>query len=651
MYDRVPQVRSFRSWAVPGWNQRDRLLLQLAASVLGDGKNSRLYQALVYELQLAVEADASVLPFELASLFTIDMTLKPGVQRVQADSVVDQELERFLKSGPTAEELQRAQTKIRAGVIRGLERVGGFYGKATTLAQGELYDGDPAFFRTALDWVSQATPDEVLDAARRWLSRGHHQLDVLPYGERRTTDSRVDRSTGPPEVDTLPQLSFPAPERARLGNGMDLILVRRATVPVVTLSLQFDAGFAADWGRKSGTASFTLAMMDESTATRSALEISAEAESLGAEISTASDLDTSRVSLSALAEHLAPSIDLYADVVRNPAFAPEEIERLRARWLASIEQEQNDPMSMALRTLPPLIYGSGHPYGIPFTGSGDPGSISQLVRDDLSRFHRDWIRSDNATMFVVGDTTMKEVLPLLEAAFGDWRPAGGRRPTKSIGTAALPERSRIILIDKPDSPQSLILAGHLAPPTGVENDIEIELMNDVIGGQYSARVNQNLRADKHWSYGAYTFLRDARRQRPWIIYAPVQTDRTVDAIRELRGELGRLLGSAPVTPEELTRVIRSNAYSLPGRYETSRSVMQALQDNQRFGRPDDYVAGLGERFGQVDLDQIRAAATQVLRPDRLTWVVVGDRREIEAGLRELDLAELEFMDAEGRFLD
>jgi zinc protease len=265
-------------------------------------------------------------------------------------------------------------------------------------------------------------------------------------------------------------------------------------------------------------------------------------------------------------------------------------------------------------------------------------------------FHGDWIRPDNATLFVVGDTTLEEILPVLERTLGSWQAPRQEIPAKPLGEVPLPQASRLYVIDKPQAPQSLILAAHLAPPTGVDNNIAIGLMNDVIGGEYLARVNQNLRVDKHWSYGAYTFLQDARGQRPFMVYAPVQTDRTADAVAELRGELDRFLGAEPATPGELERVFRSNAHSLPGRYETAGEVLATLQANVRFGRPDDYAATLKQRYEQVDLEGLQGAAEQVLQPDRLTWVIIGDRAEIEQGLRALGIGEVGFLDPDGNAL-
>ena len=651
LYDRVPQVRSYRYWAVPGRITEQRYLLELVASVLGSGKNSRLYQALVYRNQLAVSVSVSVEAHQLASLFSIDVTLKPDASLETVNEIIDAEMARFLAEGPKAEELERAKTKINAGSVRGLERIGGFGGKATTLAQGELYAGDPGFFLTGLEWINAASPKAVQAVAANWLGDGRYQLDVLPFGEYATAAPGVDRSLGLPAVGDMPDLAFPDIQRAELANGLQVVLAERQTVPVVNIALQFDAGYAADTFGKLGASSFTMAMLDEGTSLRSALEISAEAESLGANISTSSNLDTSIVKLSALKDKLNPSIELFADVVRNPAFEDEEIERLRQRWLATIEQEKTQPVGIALRNLPPLIYGKDHAYGIPMTGSGTEASIASLTREDLVDYYSTWIRPSNGTLFVAGDTALEDILPLLDKAFGKWREDRRALPRKNLAEVELPEQGRLIIIDKPGSPQSLILAGHVAPPTGAPDNIAIETMNDILGGQFTARVNMNLREDKGWAYGAYTFMPDARGQRMWIAYAPVQTDRTRDSLQELVREFGDYLSSAPPTEDELSNSVRNSVNSLPGRFESSNAVLESLLSNQRFGRGDDYVESLKGRYESLGLQQVRAAAEEVIHANRLTWLIIGDREKIEAGLRELDLGPVSIMDTGGNVVE
>ncbi len=650
MYYRVPQARVYHQWAVPGRTTREAAELQLAASVLGSGKNSRLYQELIYKNQLAVDLSVYVQRHELASIFNIDATLQPNASVEEVNAIINRELQRFLAEGPTEEELTRAQTKINASTVRGLEQIGGFSGKAVTLAQGELYAGDPGFFKTRLEWLNGATPEEVRATAERWLGPGRYQLDVLPFGEHTTVASDVDRSTGLPAVGAMPELAFPEVQRAELDNGFKVVLARRDAVPVVHVTLQFDAGYASDQFGKLGTAGFALAMMDEGTKDKTALEISAEAEMLGANISTGSNLDMSTARLSALKTNLEPSLDLFTEVVREPAFADEEIERLRKRWLGNIQQEKNQPVQLALRNLPPLIYGEGHAYGIPFTGSGTEESISSLTRDDLVDWYQTWIRPSNGTLFVVGDTTMDEILPLLEKRFGKWPENRKAVPQKNLAEVDLPDSGSVYIIDKPGAPQSLILAGHAAPPTGADNNIAITTMNDVIGGQFTARVNMNLREDKGWAYGAYTFMPDARGQRPLMVYAPVQTDKTTDSIRELNREFDEFLGTKPATQDELNKNVRNSVNSLPGQFETANAVMGALLSNDQFGRPDDYVSTLKGKYESLQLEAIQGAAEEVMHPGKLTWLIVGDREKIEAQVRELGLGDVQIMDADGNIV-
>jgi zinc protease len=651
MYDRVPQARVYHYWAVPGRVTKDGAMLQLAASVLGSGKNSRLYQELVYKNPLAVNVSVSVETHELASMFNVDVTLQPDASLEQVNAIINRELERFIAEGPTEEELERTQTKINASTVRGLEQIGGFSGKAVTLAKGELYADDPGFFLTKLGWMNDASPEDVRTVAAEWLSKGRFQLEVLPFGEHKVVTSDVDRSAGLPPVGDMPDLSFPEVQRAELDNGLKVVLAERHAVPVVNLTLQFDAGYASDQFGKLGTASFALAMMDEGTKSKSALEISAEAERLGANISTGSNMDMSTATLSALKTNLEPSLDLYTEIVREPAFQNEEIERLRKRWLASIQQEKNQPVQLALRNLPPLLYGDDHAYGIPFTGSGTEESIASLDRDDLVDWHQTWIRPSNGTLFVVGDTSMDEILPLLNKRFGKWKENRKAVPQKNLAEVALADEAKVYIIDKPGAPQSLILAGHVAPPTGVENNIDITTMNDVIGGSFTARVNMNLREDKGWAYGAYTFMSDARGQRPLMVYAPVQTDKTTDSIKELTREFDEFLGTRPATQDELNKSVRNSVNSLPGQYETANSVMGALLSNDRFGRPDEYVSSLKGQYEDVNLEGIQGAAEEVMHPEKLTWLIVGDRTQIEPQLRELGLGEVRIMDTDGNIIE
>jgi zinc protease len=644
-HDEVPAVLANRAWAVAPRSTRDRALLDLAAAVMGQGRNSRFYLDLIYNRQLATQVNIGVTPFELASVFDLSIVLNPGVDASVASEATDRLIAEFLAEGPTTEELGRAVTTMNAAIIRGLEQVNG---KANILAEGELYAGDPTFVKQYLEWVNAATPEDVRETARTYLSRGWHQVDVVPEGEFAAAAQGVDRSSGLPAIPTeLPTLAFPEIHEATLSNGVGIVLAERHAVPVVEMSLQFDAGYAADAGGKLGVASFAMSMLDRGTRDRTALEIAAEAERLGANLQAGSNLDASAVALSAIKTELAASIDLWADVVLNPVFAQEEIERLRSTWIPTIAQEKAEPLSLALRLLPPAIYGASHAYGVPLTGSGTEESIASITRDDLVGFKSSWLRPDNARIFIVGDTTLAEITPLLERAFREWDAPSTPRPTKNVADVPLPRSPRVILIDKPSSPQSFILAGHVAPGLGSDRDLAIEAMNDVLGGTFTARVNMNLREDKGWAYGAQTVFQNAKGPRPFLVFAPVQTDRTGDSLAELIRELESIKNDRPVSDEEMARVIAGSTRELPGQFQTASAVLSSLITSARYGRPLDYAATLTERYQALELSDLEAA-TEVVSPQSLIWVIVGDLGQIRAQVEALKIAPLEVWNDDGQ---
>lgn len=645
-HDQVPAVLANRAWALPGRATREGALLRLAAEVIGGGRNSRLYLDLIYNRQVATQASAYVGQFELANIFDLSVVLKPGEQPAVASDAIDRIIAEFVDKGPTADEMTRAVTSINASTIRGLEQV---TGKASVLAEGELYAGSPEFIETYLGWINAATANDVRDVARTWLSRGWHQVDVVPAGRYTVAKQGVDRSAGLPAPPTeSPRLSFPQIQTATLTNGIRVVLAERHALPLVEMSMQFDAGYAADAGGKLGVASFAMSMLDTGTSTRTALEISAEAERLGANLTAGSNLDASVVALSALKAQLRPSIALWADVIRNPTFTAEETDRLRKRWISTIAQEKAQPLSLALRLLPPTLYGAGHAYAVPFTGSGTTDSIASITRDDLVSFKGRWLRPDNATLFIVGDTTLAEITPLLEDAFRGWTPPAGAVPTKNVGSVAPPKSPRVVLIDKPGSPQSLILAGYVIPGLGTPRDIAIDAMNGVLGGSFTARINMNLREDKGWAYGAQTVMQNARGPRPYLVYAPVQVDRTGDSLRELVKELTDITSTRPVAADEMSRVVAGLTRGLPGSFETSNAVLGSLVTSARYGRPLDYAATLTERYGALTIKDLQTAATDFVHPQRLTWVIVGDLSKIRAQVESVNIAPIEVWNDDGQ---
>jgi zinc protease len=626
MQDRVPQARIYKVWNIPGWNTADADYLNLVSAVLSRGKSSRLYKRLVYDEQIATDVSATLDLREIGSLFSIEATARPGIDLGRV-------------------ELRRVKTQYRAAFVRGVERIGGFGGKSDVLAQGEVFAGRPDFYKVRLDRVERASAGQLLSSAKRWLSDGVYNLEVHPYPEFQAARAGADRSRVP-EPGAPPAAKFPDLERATLANGLKIVLARRATVPQVRFDLLLDAGFASDQSAIPGTASLAMAMLDEGTGRRNSLQISDQLAQLGANLGTGSKLDVSSVSLEALNENLDASLDIYGDVILNPTFPRTDFERLKKQRLAQIQQEKADPVALALRVFPTLLYGPDHAYANPWTGSGTEESTARIKRDDLVRFHQTWFKPNHATLVVVGATTMAEIKPRLERLFASWKP--GDVPAKNIATVGQQQRSVVYLIDRPGSLQSLIIAGHVAPPKANPKEVTIEAMNGVLGGDFSSRVNMNLREDKHWSYGAFTFFRDARGQRPFVAYAPVQTDKTKEAVIELDKELRGIVKDRPIEPAELSRAQASLTLTLPGSWETASALAGSIGNIVTFGLDDRYYDTFADKVRAQTIASVTAVAGEVIHPNQLIWVVVGDRSKIEPGLRELKLGEIKLIDTDGK---
>jgi zinc protease len=643
--DRVPQARIYKVWNVPEYGSADADYLDLVSDVLSSGKTSRFYKRLVYDDQIATNANASVRLNEIGGQFYIQATAKPGGNLAQVEKECDEELARFLKDGPTAEELARTKAQHEANFVRGIERIGGFGGKSDRLAQSEVFRGSPDAYKITLKRIQNATAEDLKAAANRWLTDGVYALEVQPFPDYKTAATGADRSKAP-ENGTPPELKLPKMQRATLSNGLKVILAERHEVPLVTMWMTADAGYAADQFAAPGTASMTSSLLDGGTSTRSALQISDQLATLGAQLQAYSDLDLSVVRLSTLKSKLDPSLELYADVILNPVFPDSDFKRQQKQRLAAIEREKTTPVQMALRVFPALMYGAGHAYGNPLTGSGTAESVTKMTREDLVKFHQTWYHPNNATLVVVGDTTLAELKPKLEKQFASWKAA--QIPKKNIGNVSLPAKSAVYMIDKPGALQSIIIAGVVAPPMANPKEIAIEAMNDGLGGNFGSRLNMNLREDKHWSYGARSILWGARGQRPYIAFAPVQTDKTKESLVEMNKEFRGVVSDHPLTAEELAKIQANETLSLPGSRETQEEVGDSIIDLVHYGLPDDYYETFAGKVRALKTSDLADAAKTVVHPDNMIWVIVGDRAKIEAGVKELGLGEMKFLSPDGK---
>ena len=647
MQDAVPQARIYKVWNIPGYRHRDFIMLDMTSDLLGGGKNSRLYKRLVYTDRSATAAQAYVSPFEIGSQLQIVVTVKPGGDPAAVEKAIDEEIARFLATGPTPAELERVRTTNYANFARGMERIDGFGGKSSILAESQVYAGSPDFYKTRLDGISKATAADVQSVARQWMSDGMFVLNVEPIATFKTLASTVDRSKVP-TPGAAPSLKLPAPERGKLSNGLEIVVVERHSAPVVDFTLLADAGFAADASAKPGTARLSMLMLQEGTKTRSSVQIAEASELLGAPLTVGSTLDRSFLNMNALSARLPESLDLYADVLLNPTFPDKELDRLRGQTLATIQQEKAQPTGMISRVLPKLLYGEGHAYSTPSSGSGDEAAVKSLTNAELAAFYKRWIRPDNSVMLVVGDTTLKQIQPLLEQRFGAWHAPSEAKPSKNLAEVPLATKAHVYLIDRAGAEQSQIVAATIGPKRADAEHIRYVALDTILGGAFTSRLNMNLREDKHWSYGARTRLADAIGQGSFRAGAGVQTDKTAESMIEIQKELREVLTTRKPDARELKFAQDTIAIALPGKNETSDEIADSYGEILTYGLKDSYWNDFVGEVTSLTLADVNKSAGSLIHPDVLTWVVVGDLSKIETKVRALNLGEVTVIDTDGK---
>ncbi|MAL00458.1 MAG: peptidase M16 [Citromicrobium sp.] len=656
MKDQVAATSIDKYYSVPGITDRDLTALNVGAQILGGLSSSRLDNALVRDEQIAISVNAGNYAFQRVGILDIGATAKPGVDPAVVEKRLNEIIADFIQNGPTEDEVRRAATSSLAGTIRGLEEVGGFGGKAVTLAEGEVLAGDPGFFERQMNILATLTPGEVKAAMQKWMTRPAMTL-VLEPGEREgeyeeaasvassddasedaapaASEITVTKVRPAPEISQLTALDFPDVTETSLPNGIKVYYAQRDAVPATRVTISFDAGSAADPIDKRGLEGLTLGLMDEGTTTLNSRELAEAQERLGANISTGGGVDRSTFTLSSLSANLEPSLELLADVVRNPAFDPAEIERIRAQTVTSIQQSLKSPSGLAYYVASPLVYGADNPYG----GSGTVESVGALTRDDLVNFKQTWLRPDNATVFVVSNLPLAEVMPDLEEAFGNWAAPATPKGQKDFSSlAAAPESARIVLVNRPNSPQSFIVGGEITPYSASDETIvDLTNANNALGGNFLARLNMNLRETKGWSYGVRGGPSINEGAVAYFVQAPVQADRTGDALAEIIKEVGEFVPTRGVTDEELTRNVNNEIRQLPGQFETSSAVLGAMQNNVKYGRPMDYYETLADKYRGQTVESLDAAARKAISPDRFVWVVVGDAEKVRPQLDKLGL--------------
>ncbi|MEZ5937226.1 MAG: pitrilysin family protein [Hyphomonadaceae bacterium] len=638
MYDRVATPRVYRVWNVPELGHPDGELLDVVASALAGDKNARLTKRLVHDEQIATGVSAFNSQRELSGQFQIVVSAKPDADIGYIEKVVDEELAKLLAEGPTQAEIEKLQVGTIRGMVDTMERAPS---KASLLATWETFRGDADEWKASLNRLKAATPQLAAEAGRKWLTKGSYTLEVLPFGDPKAFAPAVDRSAMPKPA-TVADAGFPDFTTTTLSNGMKVYLAERHDAPLVNVNLLLNTGYPADFASiTEGVGPLTVSLLDEGTESLTGLEIADKLDLLGASIGAGGGGQTATVSMSSLTATLDPVLDIFADVIRHPAFRETDFKRLQAQQVQGVRQSLTQPNSIASIVMSRELWGADHPFGRIQT----PESVEAITREDIEAFHKRWFGPNNATLIVVGDTTLEEIKPKLEAKFADWAPAPGQR--LDAPTVPRPPAPKVFLVDRPGSLQSVIRVGAPLPPRNPEEDYRIGMFNDLFGGNFTSRVNMNLREDKGWSYGARTSVSGGVGPRSFMVSAPVQTDATKGALQELRKELTDVVGSRPPTAKELDEAKTNEVLGLSSRYETGSQVAGTLYDIAQFGLSADHYANAPTYLRQVTLDDVRKTAKELLPDQNLVWVIVGDLSKIEADVRSLNLGEVTVVDARG----
>jgi zinc protease len=650
MKDRVANTRLYRNWMVPGIDKPDSVPLDVAAAVLGGLASSRLDNILVRDEKLAVAVTAGNQAFAQLGQFEVTMDVRPGVDPAVAAKRLDEIIADFIKNGPTEDEVQRSLMRSVSSRIAGLEQVGGFTGKAVALAEGALYRNDSNFYKKQMEAMARVKPADVKAAMATWLTRPVYALTVEP-GERPPYEEAKGGAAAAaapaaaitpvkrppaPEIAPIADLDFPDVTRTKLSNGVEIVYAQRTAVPRTQISLSLDAGHSADPRAKLGTQNLTVGLLDEGAAGMSSRQIAEAQERLGASIGNGISMDRTTMTLSALSANLKPSLNLFADVVLKPDFAESEVSRLRNQQLAAISAELKQPQGLGGRVMPGVLFGASHPYGVPSSGRGNADVVGKLTRDDLVSFHKAWVRPDKAKIFVVSDRPLAEVKTLLEARFGNWK-GEGAAGTKPALTEAPKPQPRVILVNRPDSPQSLILGGLVLPLKGTDDLDTLITSNENLGGSFLARINMDLRETKGWSYGAFGGINRLADAVTYSINAPVQADKTGESIAAIMTNLKDFVGPKGTTQEEFERTISGSIRELPGSFELAGRVLGGMQNNDLFKRSDNYYETTASKYRAMTQKGLDDAMRAVLKPEQFIWVVVGDEKIVRPQLEKLGL--------------
>jgi zinc protease len=642
--DRVPQERTYFAWHTPAYFDAGDAELDLVATILTDGLSARLNKVLVYDKQLASDVVSFQWQHEQAGTFVVWATARPGASLKQIEQIVTDEIARLAKEGPTAAELARAKTKWEYGFVSGLERIGGFGGKSDRLNQYNTFLGDPNKFEADFARYRNATAESVRDVVSKWLNtRDRLLIRFHPEPAGRESQIALDRSKIPALGGDRPFM-VPPVKTAKLENGMDIFVVERPDLPKVAVRLETKAGSVHNPEGKEGLADLTVEMMKRGTRTRNALQVEDQLGDLGTGIFGGANRESSFVTMDVLKKNLSPALTLLSDVVLNPAFPAEEVEREKKKRLDALTQDLEDANTIAQRIGQMLAFGPDHPYGRP--GRGFPSSVQRITREDFVRFHEtNWKPASSALIFA-GDITLDEAKALAQQHFGSW--SGGAAPTVSIPAPRPVGPGKVYLVDRQDAAQTVVMQILPGARRKTDDYYAISLADAVWGGGFGTRLNLNLREDKGYSYGVFSFPTFFSQYGIWQSSGGVQTNKTKESVVEFVKELKNFSGEKPITDKELLAAKANRIRGYAQQFETVGRLADQVATLWAYGLPMSALQEETTGLERSTLASVNAAAKKYAAPGSTMMLLVGDRAKIEAGLRELKLGDIVILDAEGK---
>ncbi len=641
--DHVPQERTYFAWPSPAFFDPDDANLDLVALVLTDGLSSRLNKSLVYDKQLCSDVVSFQNSAEIAGSFTIWVTARPGASLSEAEEVTTQEIARLAKEGPTAAELSRAKTKWEFGYVTGLERIGGFGGKADLLNSYNVFLGDPDKFAADVARHRAVTAESLRLAVAKWLDTPNRVvIRFHPESFKAETQAPLDRSKQPDLGADRPFLA-PDVKSAKLDNGMQLFVVERKDLPKVTVRLATRAGSMADPQNKEGLASLGVEVMKRGTTSKKALDIDDELGDLGTSLGGFADRETATLLFEVLKRNLKPAMAIVADVAMNPSYPAEELERERKIRLAELAQGENQPGTISARVSNMLAYGRNHPYGRPTAGY--PSSVEKLTREDMVRFHDIYWKPGGSVLIFVGDISLAEATEMAKQSFGSWKGAAPTVPNVPPPQPMGP--SKVFLVNRPDAAQTFVAEVLPGPARNSPDYYTLTLANVVWGGAAGARLGTNIREEKGYSYGVFSFPAFHEKSGMWRASGGVQTNKTKESVVEFQKELKFIAGDKPISDKELADAKHNRVRGYAQQFESMERVAGQIEELWTFNLPMSELQREPEELDKATLSAVNAAAQKYARPSGATLLLVGDLSKIEAGVRELNLGEVVILDAEG----